>query len=88
MAFKDGVGLRKVWVTVDGRRVATAEYGIPNAGPKNYWRFSNDPLHPDIGFRAQVDMRNMPAGRHWLGLWLVGRDGSVEPWSEIPIDLQ
>lgn len=87
-AFKDGVGLHSVWITVDGRRVAKAEYGQPSAGPKLIWPFSNDPRHPDIGFRAQVDLEAMPKGRHWLGLWLVGRDGSVEPWSEIPIELE
>jgi 4-amino-4-deoxy-L-arabinose transferase-like glycosyltransferase len=87
-AFKDGVGLRAIWVTVDGRRVARAEYGLPSIGPKMIWPFSNDPQHPNIGYRAQVDLEDMPKGRHWLGLWLIGRDGSVEPWSEIPIDLE
>ena len=87
-AFKDGIGLRRLWVTVDGRRVARAEYGLPNAGPKNLWPFSNDPQHPNVGYRAQIDLEDMEPGRHWLGLWLIGRDGSVEPWSEIPIDLK
>jgi hypothetical protein len=27
------------------------------------------------------------AGRHWLGLRLHGRDGSVEDWAEQPIDI-
>lgn len=87
-AFKDGIGLRRIWVTVDGRRVARADYGLQNGGPKNLWPFSNDPQHPNIGYRAQVDLEDMEPGRHWLGLWLIGRDGSVEPWSEIPIDLE
>ena len=87
-AFKDGVGLRAIWVTVDGRRVARAEYGLPSVGPSMIWPFSNDPQQPNVGYRAQVDLGDMPAGRHWLGLWLIGRDGSVEPWSEVPIDLQ
>jgi 4-amino-4-deoxy-L-arabinose transferase-like glycosyltransferase len=87
-AFKDGIGLRAIWVTVDGRRVARAEYGLPSIGPKMIWPFSNDPQHPNIGYRAQVDLEDMPKGRHWLGLWLIGRDGSVEPWSEVPFDLE
>ena len=87
-AFKDGVGLHAVWITVDGRRVAKAEYGIRNEGPRNYWPFSNDPRHPDVGYRADLDLEELPSGRHWLGLWMIGRDGSVEPWSEVPIDLQ
>ena len=87
-AFKDGVGLRAVWVTVDGRRIAKAEYGLENVGPRNLWPFSNDPQHPHIGYRARIDLEELDAGRHWLGLWLIGRDGSVEPWSEVPFDLQ
>jgi 4-amino-4-deoxy-L-arabinose transferase-like glycosyltransferase len=87
-AFKDGVGVHRIWITVDGRRVARAEYGLLSAGPKMIWPFSNDPQHPNIGYRADVNLEDLPAGRHWLGLWLIGRDGSVEPWSEVPFDLE
>lgn len=87
-AFKDGVGIDRVEVTIDGKVVARARYGLPNPGASAYWRISTDPNHPGVGFSAQVDASSLPPGRHWLGLRLHGSDGSVEPWSEQPVDLR
>ncbi|MGH8077056.1 MAG: glycosyltransferase family 39 protein, partial [Lysobacter sp.] len=90
-AFKDGVGLAKVEVMLDGHVVAQADYGRDYAGLQSDWKGSNDPQHPRVGFTAQVDLRNHPgvtSGRHWLGLRLHGRDGSVEDWSEQPVQVR
>lgn len=86
-AFKDGIGLKSVEVTVDGKVVAQAEYGLPSPGVATYWKISEDPNHPNVGFRAQVDARNLRSGRRWLGLRLHASDGSIETWSEQPIEL-
>lgn len=87
-AFKDGAGLARVEVLLDGRRIADAEYGraLPNVAA--YWRISTDPAQPRVGFRATVDASALPAGRHWLGLRLYGRDGSVEAWPEQPLRIE
>nr|WP_225876316.1 glycosyltransferase family 39 protein [Lysobacter terrestris] len=90
-AFKDGVGLARVEVLLDGRRVAEADYGLPYEGLQGNWPESNDPRHPDVGFAARVDLgtdRAFVPGRHWLGLRLHGRDGSVEDWAEQPIEVR
>lgn len=86
-AFKDGVGIRRVEVLLDGKVLGDAQYGIASPGTAAYWRISTDPGHPDVGFRANVDASAFSSGRHWLGLRLHGRDGSVEDWSEQPIEL-
>ena len=89
-AFKDGVGLARVDVLLDGRVVATADYGKLFAGLQKAWPESNDPQHPDVGFSGHVDVRNsgVDAGRHWLGLRLHGRDGSIEDWAEQPVEIE
>ena len=89
-AFKDGVGLSRVDVLLDGRVVAQAEYGLPYEGLQRSWPGSNDPQHPNVGFRTQIRLRDegIEPGRHWLGLRLYGRDGSVEDWSEQPIRIR
>jgi 4-amino-4-deoxy-L-arabinose transferase-like glycosyltransferase len=87
-AFKDGIGLAAVEITLDGRVVARADYGLENAGPKRFWPISNDPHHPRVGFRARVDASGFGRGRHWLGLRLHGSDGSIESWSEQPIRIE
>lgn len=87
-AFKDGVGLSGVEVLLDGKPVAKAEYGLSSPGTAVYWEISTDPQHPDVGFRAQVDVGEVAPGRHWLGLRLHGRDGSVEEWAEQPVDIE
>jgi hypothetical protein len=87
-AFKDGIGLARVQLLLDGRPVAMARYGMTNPGVRAYWKISNDPQHPRVGFRARFETRDLAPGRHWLGLRLVGRDGSVEDWQEQPLDVR
>lgn len=88
-AFKDGVGLSRVEVLLDGEVVAEAEYGLDNPGVAGYWRISSDPSHPRVGFRATVDGEALAQpGRRWLGLRLHGSDGSVEDWSEQPLIIE
>src|SRR5690606_10849927 len=81
-AFKDGVGIERVEVTLDGRVVAEAEYGLHSPGVAAYWDISTDAGHPRVGFTATVTLPPGSAGAHWLGLRLHGRDGSVEDWPE------
>ena len=87
-AFKDGVGLEGVEILLDGAHVANARYGTPSPGTAAYWKISTDPNHPNVGFRAEVDLTGVAAGRHWLGLRLRGLDGSVEDWSEQPLEVR
>ena len=86
-AFKDGVGLASVEVLIDGRSAARARYGLARPDVAGYWRAqreggSTDPQHPNVGFRAELDLGALPPGPHRLGLRLHGRDGSVEDWPE------
>ena len=87
-AFKEGAGLAKVEVTMDGKRVATADYGAAMPNVAEFWRVSNDPHHPNVGFTAEVDAGAFAPGAHWLGLRLHGVDGSIETWSEQRIHIQ
>ena len=76
-ALKEGVGVARVEVTLDGRVVAQAQYGQPRPDVLDYWRMAVG--SPDgAGFRAQVDLSGHPGGDAWLGLVVHGRDGSVE----------
>lgn len=84
-AFKDGVGLERVEVTFDGRVIAVADYGLASPGTATFWKISTDPQHPYVGFGARVRVGDATPGVHWLGLRLVGRDGSVESWPEQPV---
>ena len=79
-AFKDGVGLRGLDVLLDDRAIVTASYGDPMPGVQAYWRVSNDPNQPRVGFHVQVDLHGVAPGRHRLGLRLRGADGAVEDW--------
>lgn len=84
-AFKDGVGIERVEVTVDGEVVAEADYGSPRHHVAPFWKISTDASHPDVGFDAQVRLPPGSIGRHWLGLRLHGKDGSIERWPEQPV---
>jgi len=83
-AFKEGVGLSRVEVTLDGAVVAEADYGsMFDVG--EFFPESVDPNHPRVGFHATVDLPDSQRGRRWLGLRLHGADGSVEEWPEQPV---
>ena len=81
-AFKEGVGLAGVEVLLDGRTVGRADYGAAMPGVAQYWQVSRDPNQPRVGFRAEVDASAFADGPHWLGLRLLGGDGSSETWPE------
>lgn len=87
-AFKDGAGISRVEVTVDGRPMATAAYGAAMPHVRDYWKISTDPNQPKVGFTASVDASGLRPGAHWLGLTLHGADGSVEPWPEQLVRIQ
>jgi len=80
-AFKDGVGLSRVELLIDGAPVGDAAYGRAyDITPA--WKISTDPQHPNVAFDATLDTRALAPGRHWLGMTLYGNDGSVEQWQE------
>jgi 4-amino-4-deoxy-L-arabinose transferase-like glycosyltransferase len=81
-AFKDGAGLDRVEVLLDGRSLGDAEYGASMPGVRDFWKISTDPDQPRVGFRMSVDASKLTPGRYWLGLRLHGRDGSIEDWPE------
>lgn len=87
-AFKDGVGLARVEVLLDGRPVAGLDYGRAEPGVAVFWGISNDPHQPRVGFEGRVALGDVAPGRHWLGLRLHGADGSVENWPEQPLDVR
>ena len=80
-AFKDGVGLSRVELLVDGKPAGQLSYGRPY-DVTGFWKISSDPQHPNVGFDARVDTKGLAPGTHWLGLRLHGNDGSVETWQE------
>ena len=87
-AFKDGVGLTKAELLLDGVVVAGLNYGVSDTGVAAYWEGSTDPSHPRVGFTGTLDLSGVAKGRHWLGLRLHGADGSVEDWSEQPLQVE
>lgn len=86
-AFKDGVGLSRVELLLDGHSVTDATYGR-TFDIRPAWPGTSDPKHPQVGFDAELDVRGLAPGRHWLGLRLHGNDGSVEPWIEQPFVIE
>lgn len=86
-AFKDGVGVRRVEILLDGRPIAEARYGIARPEVPGFWAKwreggSTDARQPNVGFRAEVDLSAKPPGAYRLGLRLHGEDGAIEDWPE------
>ncbi|WP_298573874.1 glycosyltransferase family 39 protein [uncultured Luteimonas sp.] len=87
-AIKDVAGVERVSLTLDGRVVAQAEYGLQDDWPQRFYGGrSKDPAQPRVGFRATIDASALPPGRYWLGLEVAGKDGSVERFAGQPVEL-
>jgi 4-amino-4-deoxy-L-arabinose transferase-like glycosyltransferase len=78
-AFKDGAGVARVDVLIDGVQVVQARYGEPMPHVAEFWKISTDPAHPNVGFVAHIDASQLSPGRRWLSIRVHGRDGSREP---------
>ena len=84
-AMKDGVGVARVEITLDGEVVAEADYGHPRVDVLDYWGRPKDPANGGLGFTAEVDLAGQRPRTAWLGLTVYGRDGSIEPWPAQPL---
>ena len=84
-AFKDGAGVTSVELMLDARSVSATTYGGAEPKVAQFWKISSDPQQPNVGFRGSIDLSSLAPGRHWLGLRIHGRDGSVEDWPEQPL---
>lgn len=81
-AVKDGVGISRVTVLLDGQPLAQADYGASNPWVVQFLRgASRDPNLPNIQFETRIRLPEGSDGRHRIGLELEGGDGSVERWS-------
>lgn len=85
--LKEGIGVRRVDVVVDGEIVARAQYGLPRPDVSSYWQDSSDPGQPDIGFQAELDLGALPPGEHRIALRIEAGDGSVETLASQPFRL-
>ncbi|KAF1013751.1 MAG: hypothetical protein GAK31_02757 [Stenotrophomonas maltophilia] len=86
-AFKEGVGIARVELLLDGTLVGDATYGR-DSDVRGVWPTASDPQLPNVGFDGQVDTSRLAPGRYWLGLRLHGHDGSIEDWQEQPFEVR
>jgi len=87
-AFKDGAGIARVAVMIDGKEMADADYGLPMPHVARQWRISTDPAHPDVGFTRRVYVPALASGMHQVRAVAHGRDGSVEFSPSVPFNFR
>ncbi len=75
-AIADFVGVARVDVLLDGQAVGAAQLGSPFPGVRAQWPMSADPRHPDVGWRARVDLSGR-RGRAWIALRVTDGEGRV-----------
>jgi 4-amino-4-deoxy-L-arabinose transferase-like glycosyltransferase len=73
-ALRDRVGIARVWLLIDGERVAELPYRLPMPGVQEIFPRSDDPNHPAVGFALRWRPSLVP-GRHWLAIEAEGEDG-------------
>jgi hypothetical protein len=88
-AFKDGSGIDKVEVTLDGVPLVKARYGLDAAHVAGAWPDSDDPNHPLVGFEAALDLSEVASGDYRLGVrtFAAGRweeAHTLAVWIDVP----
>lgn len=71
-AFKDGSGLDRVEISLDGEPLVEARYGLDAAHVAGAWPESDDPNHPLVGFEALLDLSEVASGDYRLGVRTFG----------------
>lgn len=79
-ALKEGVGVDRLVLTLDGVERVQADYGFPRPDVLQFWGIGEG--SDGVGFRAKLDLSGHPGGVAWLGLRIHGLDGSVEDWPQ------
>ena len=81
-AVKEGAGIARVIVLLDGVPAKEAEYGAANPWVGEFLRgASHDPNLPNVQFEARIRLPDEGEAWHRLDVELHGGDGSVERWS-------
>jgi hypothetical protein len=74
-AFTEFVGVDRVEVLVDGLVRSQARYGLPAPQVQGQWPMSEDPGHPNVGFTAEIMLRDLARGVHRLAVRVTDREG-------------
>jgi 4-amino-4-deoxy-L-arabinose transferase-like glycosyltransferase len=87
-AIRDGEGLARVEVLLDGIPVAEARTDIAVPGVRAQWPGSNDPRHPHVGIAADVEVPPTLRGELQVSLRLTGVDGDarVLPMARVQVE--
>jgi hypothetical protein len=75
-AIADFIGVARVDVLLDAEPVGSARLGSPFPGVRAQWPMSADPRHPDVGWRARVDLSGR-RGDAWIALRVTDAEGRV-----------
>lgn len=87
-AIRDGEGLARVEVLLDGMPVAEARADIAVPGVRAQWPGSDDPRHPHVGIAADVEVPPSLHGELQISLRLIGVDGKarVLPMARVQVE--
>jgi hypothetical protein len=85
-AIADFIGVARVEVLLDGAPLGAAQLGSPFPGVRAQWPMSADPRHPDVGWRARVDLSGR-RGRAWIALRVTDTEGRVRELAGRRIDI-
>jgi 4-amino-4-deoxy-L-arabinose transferase-like glycosyltransferase len=83
-ALRDGVGIERLWLLLDGQRVAQIDHRRPEPGVLALFPGSDDPRHPEVGFLLTLATPPLSPGRHWLAIEAESADGLRSVVASVP----
>jgi 4-amino-4-deoxy-L-arabinose transferase-like glycosyltransferase len=85
-ALRDRVGIARLWLLIDGERVAVIDHRRPDPGVQTLFPGSDDPHHPEVGFLLTLPAPALQPGRHWLAIEAESEAGLRSVLASVPFD--
>lgn len=81
-AYNEDIGVEGVYLLIDGKRIASLNYGVSRPDVAQAMNVQNDPNLPDLGYDLDFDTSQLGNGDYKLAIEIVNLAGTSEIYGE------
>lgn len=80
--FNEGVGVKELYLLIDGERAAQIQYGVPRTDVVQVMKVKSDPNAPNLGFDYQLDTLQYKNGDVEVSLEIINNAGERQIYGQ------
>jgi hypothetical protein len=81
-AFNEDIGVRELFLIINGSRVAQLEYGQPRTDVVDVMGIISDPNRPGLGFSYSLDTQTLKNGSNTIAMEIINNVGEIQLYGE------